>query len=70
MTFYWAMTVVATALIGAMVLICIFAKDSASVAMPVIIGLIGTALAFLKPPAESNAAIAKSKTLPPPPEKK
>lgn len=64
MTIYWAKAVTAVALISAMVLISIFAKTLAPTIVPILVGLIGTSLAFLKPVAESNAAIAKS--LPPP----
>ncbi len=67
MTIYWAKAVTAISLVIAMVLIAIFAKSEAPVIVPTLIGLLGTALAFMKPAAESNAAIAKSASVPPPP---
>lgn len=64
MTWYPSKAIIVVALIAAMVTLCFFATRSApgalAVITPVIVGLLALAQGFMKPMAESTAAMAKT----------
>jgi hypothetical protein len=62
MTIYWTKLLVVVVLVSAIVLLSIFGKDMHPAVLPMLLGGLGTALAFLQSPTNN----AKTTIAPPP----